>query len=64
LPIPSLPLFAAAEQHARQNPEKIAVIDTTKQQSFKRERLLFRGVNDRDLLGILARMLLRCGEEG
>jgi acyl-CoA synthetase (AMP-forming)/AMP-acid ligase II len=40
MPIPSLPLFAAAEQHARQNPEKIAVIDTTKQQSFTFVQLL------------------------
>jgi acyl-CoA synthetase (AMP-forming)/AMP-acid ligase II len=28
------------EQHARQNPEKIAVIDTTKQQSFTFVQLL------------------------
>jgi Acyl-CoA synthetases (AMP-forming)/AMP-acid ligases II len=40
MPIPSLPLFVAAEQHARQNPEKIAVIDTTKQQSFTFVQLL------------------------
>ncbi|KAJ5516092.1 hypothetical protein N7527_007652 [Penicillium freii] len=40
MPIPSLPLFAAAQQHARQNPEKIAVIDTTKQQSFTFVQLL------------------------
>ncbi|KAJ5506966.1 AMP-dependent synthetase/ligase [Penicillium expansum] len=40
MPIPSLPLFAAAEQHARQNPEKIAVIDTTKQESFTFVQLL------------------------
>lgn len=39
MPIPSLPLFAAAEQHAR-NPDKIAVIDTTKQQSFTYVQLL------------------------
>lgn len=39
MPIPSLPLFAAAEQHAR-NPEKIAVIDATKQQSFTYVQLL------------------------
>ncbi|KAJ5200809.1 AMP-dependent synthetase/ligase [Penicillium cf. griseofulvum] len=39
MPIPSLPLFTAAEQHA-QNPEKIAVIDTTKQESFTFVQLL------------------------
>ncbi|KAJ5813200.1 AMP-dependent synthetase/ligase [Penicillium robsamsonii] len=39
MPIPSLPLFVAAEQHA-QNPEKIAVVDTTKQQSFTFVQLL------------------------
>ena len=34
MPIPLLPLFAAAEQHARQDPDKIAVVDATKQQSY------------------------------
>ncbi|KAJ5102400.1 hypothetical protein NUU61_004622 [Penicillium alfredii] len=37
--IPTLPLFAAAQQHAR-DPQKIAVLDTTKQQSFTFVQLL------------------------
>lgn len=40
MPIPLLPLFAAAEQHARQDPDKIAVVDATKQQSFTFVQLL------------------------
>lgn len=40
MPIPTLPLFAAAEQYARDNPNKIAVIDATKQESFTFVQLL------------------------
>jgi len=38
--IPSLPLFVAAQTHARRNPAKVAVVDTTKQQSFTFGQLL------------------------
>ncbi|RMZ38908.1 hypothetical protein AFCA_006221 [Aspergillus flavus] len=38
--IPSLPLFLAAKNHAQTNPEKIAVIDTTKNQQFTFGQLL------------------------
>lgn len=37
--IPTLPLFSAAQQHAR-DPQKIAILDTTKQQSFTFVQLL------------------------
>jgi acyl-CoA synthetase (AMP-forming)/AMP-acid ligase II len=40
MPIPTLPLFAAAEQHARDNPDKIAVVDAAKQESFTFVQLL------------------------
>jgi len=54
MPIPSLPIFVAAEQHAR-NPEKIAVIDTTKQQSFTFVQLLA------DAAGLRKRILEELG---
>ncbi|KAB8261334.1 hypothetical protein BDV32DRAFT_137469 [Aspergillus pseudonomiae] len=38
--IPSLPLFLAAKKHAQTTPDKIAVIDTTKNQSFTFSQLL------------------------
>ncbi|KAE8335608.1 hypothetical protein BDV24DRAFT_169043 [Aspergillus arachidicola] len=38
--IPSLPLFLAAKNHAQTNPEKVAVIDTTKHQQFTFGQLL------------------------
>ncbi|KNG84422.1 peroxisomal AMP binding enzyme [Aspergillus nomiae NRRL 13137] len=38
--IPSLPLFLAAKKHAQTTPDKIAVIDTTKNQSFTFNQLL------------------------
>lgn len=40
MPLPSLPLFLAAQQHAHNDPEKVAIIDTTKQQSFTFTQLL------------------------
>lgn len=40
MPLPSLPLFLAAQQHARNDPEKVAIVDTTKQQSFTFTQLL------------------------
>lgn len=40
MPIPSLPLFLAAQQHAQNDPAKVAVIDATKQQSFTYTQLL------------------------
>ncbi|KAJ5194550.1 uncharacterized protein N7498_007988 [Penicillium cinerascens] len=40
MPIPSLPLFLAAQQHAQIDPAKVAVIDATKQQSFTYTQLL------------------------
>ncbi|KAF9883843.1 hypothetical protein FE257_002734 [Aspergillus nanangensis] len=38
--IPSLPLFLEAKRHAQETPDKIAVIDTTKGQSFTYRQLL------------------------
>ncbi|OJJ45057.1 hypothetical protein ASPZODRAFT_100198 [Penicilliopsis zonata CBS 506.65] len=38
--IPSLPLFLAAKQHAETEPEKVAVVDVTKGQSFTFAQLL------------------------
>ncbi|KAE8375051.1 hypothetical protein BDV26DRAFT_24522 [Aspergillus bertholletiae] len=38
--IPSLPLFLAAKNHAQANPQKFAVIDTTKNQQFTFSQLL------------------------
>ena len=40
MPLPSLPIFLAAQQHAQNDSAKIAVIDTTKQQSFTFTQLL------------------------
>jgi len=40
MPIPSLPLFLAAQQHAQNDPAKVAVLDATKQQSFTYTQLL------------------------
>ncbi|KAJ5184081.1 hypothetical protein N7492_001697 [Penicillium capsulatum] len=40
MPVPSLPIFVAAQQHAQNDPEKVAVIDATKQQSFTYVQLL------------------------
>ncbi|KAF5860213.1 hypothetical protein ETB97_001856 [Aspergillus alliaceus] len=39
-PIPSLPLFLAAKEYAQNNDQKIAVIDTTKNQQFTFRQLL------------------------
>lgn len=56
MPIPSLPLFVAAQQHAKNDPEKVAVIDATKQQSFTYTQLLEDAAGLRkqitDLLGL------------
>ncbi|CAL5873067.1 uncharacterized protein PFLUO_LOCUS7336 [Penicillium psychrofluorescens] len=38
--IPSLPLFVAAQTHAQRNPAKVAVVDTTKEESFTFGQLL------------------------
>ncbi|KAL4891518.1 hypothetical protein BDV59DRAFT_208950 [Aspergillus ambiguus] len=38
--VPSLPLFLQAKCHAEENPQKIAVIDTTKTQQFTYSQLL------------------------
>lgn len=40
MPIPSLPLFVAAQKHAQNDPEKVAIVDATKQQSFTYTQLL------------------------
>lgn len=40
MPIPSLPLFVAAQQHAKDSPEKVAIVDATKRQSFTYTQLL------------------------
>lgn len=40
MPVPSLPIFVAAQQHAQNNPEKPAIIDATKQESFTYVQLL------------------------
>ncbi|KAJ5159418.1 Malonate--CoA ligase ACSF3 [Penicillium canariense] len=40
MPIPSLPLFLAARQSAKDDPKKIAVIDITKRESFTFTQLL------------------------
>ncbi|KAJ5371466.1 Malonate--CoA ligase ACSF3 [Penicillium cataractarum] len=40
MPIPSLPLFVAAQQSAKEDPKKIAVIDVTKKESFTFTQLL------------------------
>jgi acyl-CoA synthetase (AMP-forming)/AMP-acid ligase II len=40
MPIPSLPLFVAAQQSAKDDPEKIAIIDVTKKESFTFTQLL------------------------
>ncbi|KAJ5690848.1 AMP-dependent synthetase/ligase [Penicillium macrosclerotiorum] len=40
MPLPLLPLFIAAQQHAQTDPEKIAIIDATKQQSFTFTQIL------------------------
>lgn len=38
--LPSIPLFLQARKHAQADPEKIAVIDTTKDQQFTFAQLL------------------------
>jgi acyl-CoA synthetase (AMP-forming)/AMP-acid ligase II len=40
MPLPSLPLFLAAQQHAKNDAGKVAVIDATKQESFTFTQLL------------------------
>lgn len=40
MPLPSLPLFLAAQQHAQNDANKVAVIDATKQESFTFTQLL------------------------
>lgn len=40
MPIPSLPLFLAAQQHAQNDPGKVAILDAAKQQSFTYTQLL------------------------
>jgi acyl-CoA synthetase (AMP-forming)/AMP-acid ligase II len=40
MPIPSLPLFVAAQQSAKDDPEKIAIIDVAKKESFTFTQLL------------------------
>lgn len=40
MPVPSLPIFVAAQQHAQANPDKVAVIDATKKESFTYVQLL------------------------
>jgi acyl-CoA synthetase (AMP-forming)/AMP-acid ligase II len=40
MPIPSLPLFVAAQQSAKDDPEKIAIIDVTKKESYTFTQLL------------------------
>ncbi|KAJ5982921.1 hypothetical protein N7481_005020 [Penicillium waksmanii] len=40
MPIPELPIFVAAQQHAKSDPQKIAVVDSVKQQSFTFTQLL------------------------
>lgn len=40
MPLPSLPLFLAAQQHAQNDPNKVAVIDATKNESFTYTQLL------------------------
>lgn len=34
MPLPSLPIFLAAQHHAQNDANKVAIIDATKQQSF------------------------------
>lgn len=40
MPIPSIPLFVAAQLHAKRDPEKVAIIDATKKESFTFTQLL------------------------
>ena len=48
MPLPSHPLFLAAQQHARNDSEKIAIVDITKQQSFTFTQLLEDAASLRD----------------
>lgn len=40
MPLPSIPLFLAAQQHAQNDPNKVAVIDATKNETFTYTQLL------------------------
>lgn len=40
MPLPSLPIFLAAQQHAQNDPSKHAIVDATKQESFTYTQLL------------------------
>lgn len=48
--LPSLPLFREARQHASANPDKVAVMDETKDQAFTYRQLLADVAQMRDTL--------------